>query len=114
MSQIDDESITEAFLAAGRDLGVEVVAPYVLMADGRRHKFSAFVPYFGNSKGIVIAAMPSSHALSEAARKVGLGISFVNQEMYGTYGRDHFIDMLTEWGFYGPDEKRPSWLKQSW
>lgn len=114
MNSRSDRSITEAFLTAGRELGIEVVAPFVLIVDGRRHEFPAFVPHFGCSKGIAVAPMPSDPTLSQAAQRADLGTSFVNPELYSSYGREHFIDMLTEWGFYGPAKKRPSWLDQSW
>ncbi len=105
--------VTEAFLAAGRDLKIEVIAPFDLIVDGKSHQYLAYLPHFGGPKGMVVAAIVADGGLHAAANRAGLYSSSVNSEVYDKYEREHFIDTLNDWGFYGPGEKRPPWLKPS-
>ena len=105
--------VTEAFLVAGRDLGIDVVAPFNLIVDGQGYQFLAFLPHFGGPKGMVVAAIDLDSGLGVAADKAGYYMSSVNVDAYGTYEREHYVDTLNDWGFYGPEGKRPSWLKPS-
>jgi hypothetical protein len=105
--------VAEAFLAAGRDLGIDVVAPFDLIVDGRGYSFLAFLPHFGGPKGMVVAAMTFDSGMEEAAAKTGYYVSSVNVDAYDKYDREHYIDTLNDWGFYGPGEKRPRWQKPS-
>jgi hypothetical protein len=103
------EQAIDAFRAAGRDLGVVIVAPFELNLDGRNYRFLAFLPHFGGPKGVVIAEMDSDRALYGVAEKAGYYISFVNADAYSKYDRGHFVDTLRDWGFYGSVEQRPHW-----
>lgn len=105
-----DKLVTAAFLAAGRDLGLDVVAPFELIVYGRVHRFLAFLPHFGGPRGMMVAAGPPDGALYEATQRAGHYVSFINADMYSTYEQRHFIDTLSDWGYYGPEENRPSWL----
>lgn len=107
------EQVIEAFRAAGRDLGIEVVAPFDLVVEGQRHQFLAFMPQFGGAKGMVVAEMDADRGLYGVAQNAGYYISFVNAETYDKYDRQHFIETLRDWGFYGPDEQRPRWVMAS-
>jgi len=106
----DHEGITRAWLAAGVDLGIDVVAPFTLIVDGQARTYLALVPHFGGGKGTVVAALPYAPVLAVHAKKADYRPSFVAVESYDSYRREHFIDTLMEWGFTGPTEKRPSWL----
>ncbi len=90
--------VIDAFTAAGRDLQIDVVAPFDAVVDGRSHQFLAFLPHFGGPKGMVVAASLSDHAAYAAADECGYYISFVNADVCSTYGREHFIDTLNAWG----------------
>jgi hypothetical protein len=103
--------VTEAFMVAEQDLAIEVVAPFDLIVDGQSYRFLAFLPHFGSPKGMVVAAGPSDDGLWTAAQKAGYYMSSVNVDVYSTYMREHFVDTLKDWGFYGPAEKRPPWLR---
>jgi hypothetical protein len=105
------EKVIEAFREAGRDLGIDVVAPFDLVAESGRHRFLAFIPHFGGSGGMVVAEIDSDRALYRVAEKAGYYISFVNADAYELYDRIHFIDTLRDWGFYGPSERQPSWWR---
>jgi hypothetical protein len=109
----DHRKISKAWMAAARDLGVDVIAPFSLTVDGRDHEYLALVPHFGGGKGIVVAALPSDRVLYADAKSADYRCSFVNVELYGAYERAFFIETLTEWGFTGPAEKRPAWLNEA-
>lgn len=106
-----DKLVTEAFLTAGRDLGIEVVAPFDVIVDGQTYRFLAFLPHFGGAKGMAVAAGPADSALYRAAQGAGHYVSFINTDLYNTYDQKHFVDTLSDWGYHGPAEGRPAWLK---
>ena len=110
------ESAVATWQEAARELAVEVVAPYVFAVEGREHRCLAFVPHFSGGI-IVIGREPPNFRqdpqLNADAKRQGHRVSYVNLELYWKYDRELFTDTLMEWGFTGPEEKRPIWLKES-
>ncbi len=107
---ITEHKVVEAWLAASRDLGITVIAPFTLSVNGRDQEYLAHIPDFGGGKGIVVASLPYDSASYAFAKSMNYRCSFVNVEMYRIYDRAFFIETLTEWGFTGSYEARPAWL----
>ena len=118
LNEKDLADVVDAWRTAGRELGLEVVAPFVFMVGGRTHQCLAWVPNFSHQRGIVVAgtAPPdfwTDAQLAKDAASEGYGFSAVNVVCYKRYDRERFIETLTEWGFTGPSEKRPKWLTET-
>jgi hypothetical protein len=102
-----DRAMIRAWLAAGRYLGVRVVAPYKLrLPDGKAVEVEAFLPDFGGPHGTVVVPLhderferaPATHHYVS-----GLGDS------YREFEPDWFRETLDDWGWYGPRSRRPAW-----
>jgi hypothetical protein len=109
-----DDRVIAAWQLAGRLLRVDVVAPFSFRASSESHVCTAYLPYFGGRNGIVMmeTAPPSfnvDQAVADDAARLGYKWSFINRDRYRAFDRDMFIGTLTEWGFFGPPEKRPEW-----
>jgi hypothetical protein len=103
-----DEKMIRAWLAAGRYLGVRVVAPYELrLADGEAVEVEAFIPDFGGPHGTVVVPLQDDERLKRAVATH----HFVSAlgETYREFEPDWFRETLDDWGWYGPSSGRPSW-----
>lgn len=98
-------ALASAWRRVAADLGIEVVVPYHL--DGR-FEFVALVRNFGSPKGmLVLASWDEKDA--DAAMQHGFGYSCVEAPFYGTYNRELFVDLLTDWRWTGDPAARPAW-----
>jgi hypothetical protein len=74
--------------------------------------FAVFLPDFGSKNGMVVGLLgwhlfdAEETAVANAAK---LYLSALNPETYSTFDRDHFVDTLNDWGWYGPDDEQPAW-----
>ena len=114
MATLEDASVVSAWKVAGTALDIEVVAPFTFTVSGRTHECSAFLPHFGREGGIVVAVTSPPDfvidtILAKDAKARGFDCSFVNVELYRDFDRTRFVSALVEWGFTGPEDKRPSW-----
>ena len=112
MISVEHNRIVEAWRAAARDLSIDITAPFSLTVDGRVHEYLALVHHFGGGRGIVVAALPWDRAQYEDAESEDYPCSFVNVRRYSKYERAFFVETLAEWGYTGPAERRPAWLKE--
>ena len=114
----EEEPIQEliaAWNAAGRELGIRVIAPFEFKTDLASYKCIAYLPHFGAKKGMLIRAVfppafETDTAFSAEAKKAGFFVSLVNAESYRVFDSDKFKEALTDWGFFGPSAMRPEWL----
>lgn len=100
-----DKDISQAWLEAAEDLGIRVVAPFTLQSD-TSVTFEAHVMDFGGPKGTVVGVLDDKLVDCRAAQGFytsNLAPSFRN------YERQHFVDTLNDWGWYGPEKLRPVW-----
>jgi hypothetical protein len=95
---------------AARELSIYVVAPFNFEVQAERYACLAWLPDFGGPHGMVVAALSASRELRRVAGSVGQPCSFVNPEVYRTFNRRRFIETLLDWGFTGPQERRPPWV----
>jgi len=78
----------------------------------------AFLPDFGGQNGMVICAMDlprvgTDQRLESLAKMQGLFCSFVNAPAFARVPVDDkvFKEALEDWGYYGPQDKCPTWFK---
>ena len=103
-----DSAMTRAWLAAGRYLGVRVLAPYELrVADDDTVEVEAFLPDFGGPHGVVVVALHDDERFKQAcaARRHVWGLG----DGYREFEPDYFRETLDDWGWYGPMSRRPAW-----
>jgi hypothetical protein len=103
--------MAEAWISAAKDLGIEVACPYDLDSQGRTYQYVVLIKYFGSPKGTLV--FPLAYRLDEAAvehgAQKGYFVSSLNEESYGRYDRQLFIDTLNDWGYFGEESERPQW-----
>jgi hypothetical protein len=101
-----------AWLAAAADLGLDVVAPYrVVDSENRAINGSALVRQFGSSAGALVLDLASTtQTETAAATRLGFFVAQVSAEAYASYDRDLFVDTLNDWGWFGPEQDRPTWF----
>ena len=97
----------EAWLEAGRELGIRVVAPFKLQtSDGTERWFEALIPDFGGPNGTV--AGNCNDELYDIRKQNGYYASNLYSS-YRKFDRQHFIDTLNDWGWYGGRRQEPPW-----
>ena len=101
-----------AWLAAAADLGLDVVAPYrVVRLENRAINGLALVRQFGSPSGaLVIDLAATTQSESESATRLGFFVSQVDGAAYASYDRDLFVGTLNDWGWFGPEQDRPTWF----
>ena len=115
-------TLAAAWNEAAIDLGLRVVAPYTLLPDdgGGPILLPAWVQDFGRAGGTLpYPGIPGR--LFAIDRRVydytlahGMYCSVLGVDSYGRYRRDAYVEMLSDWGYYGPADQRPSWLETLW
>lgn len=99
----------EHFIGILRELGVEVVSPFVVVLDGQPVRFDAYLPHYGSEKGVVFMLDMKQRLAqqSKAANFYGYFQSFLNADAETSL--THVKDTLDDWGYFGPEHLRPSW-----
>lgn len=111
---------SSAWEEACRKLGIKIVAPFTLKVGTQSVDCLAFLPDFGSPNGMVIGAIlgpkfETDACLTELAKRKGLFYSFINPSPFANTSVEEavFKEALIDWGFFGPEKKRPSWLARS-
>jgi hypothetical protein len=96
-------------------LDFQIEAPFTLQVEGQSIKCLAFLPDFGGPNGMLVGAtlpptFETDPRLIELAKRRGLYLSFVNPLGWNSFHEDAAKEALTDWGFFGPSSRRPSWL----
>lgn len=105
-----EAKVVAAWRQAAADLGIQFTSPIVLtLPDGSSHQYLGLVHQFGQRMGAVIsvADQPSTRLPNPQGNDYFWSILFV--PAYINYERQHFIDTLNDWQFFGSDADRPSW-----
>lgn len=99
-----DAALIEAWRIAASDLGFRLEAPYCLSTlTGERIWVEGFLPDFGGNRGMIFRGLENSASPTDRyISRIG--------PMYRQYKRDSFIEALSDWGWFGPAERRPDWL----
>lgn len=104
---------SQVWLVAAADLGIRVEAPFELRTDdGRVATCAAWLPDFGGPRGTVLASRFAPDWAPEAAAAAGYYTSGLNPAHYEPYDRARYVAALTDWGWYGDAEARPSWCPE--
>jgi hypothetical protein len=106
------DPLVEAWTAAARDLGLDIVAPFDLaLPSGTRIRVPLLLRQFGAREGMLLVA--DSKILKEAEDELvesGYGYSVLGGGGYEQYARDMFIETLRDWGWSGLESEQPRWL----
>ena len=106
-ARIVDGAISRAWLEAAKDLEIRVTVPFAVQAsDGDPIIYEAHILDFGGPKGTVVGVLDDR--LDDCRATQGYYYSNLSFS-YREYGRQHFIDTLNDWGWFGPWELRPAW-----
>ena len=102
------EPLSEAWRAAGLELGIRVTAPALVGgSSGERIECVALIADFGSVDGT--AAFPLSVQQSVTLPpELQSAVSFLNDDAYSEFERDLFIATLDDWGWYGAGDP-PEW-----
>jgi hypothetical protein len=108
--------MAQAWLDARDDLGIRVVHPFEFETpSGRRATtVGVYLPDFGSPLGTLLLCRFDADELDELADETEYFSSGLSPDHYEPYNRERFIETLSDWGWYGPNEKTPSWYDPSW
>ena len=104
--------LTQAWQLASKDLGIEVVAPYRLMLKcGVAVEATLLVRDFGASRGMLLSiTYEQFRVVTDELVAEGYGYSvFSGKDL--SYDQTYFVEILNDWGWTGPENRRPSWSK---
>jgi hypothetical protein len=105
-----NKEMIEAWRQAARDLGLKIQIPLKLTVDGDEINCYLLIEEFGSKKGTVVFSIDEMDDINGPG-KAGFYCSALNPLTYGKYDRDHFVETLTDWGYYGDKNNVPSWYK---
>ena len=111
--EIEKDKIAKAWRRAANELCIEVIAPFFIeLEDQSECEFIALIKGFGTSKGTLICSPEECDDLgySYLAEDHGYHCSGL-YAVYEEYDKDHFIDTLNDWGWFGDESAIPSWYK---
>ena len=103
-----------AWRIAAKDLGLEIVAPFLLKTERFSVTAEILLKHFGSEKGMLIV---SDYKLIEPHHdkiiQLGYGYATLAEPTrdwpFTDEEKDAFIEMLSDWGWSGPGEP-PDWL----
>jgi hypothetical protein len=107
--------LVEEWEAARDDLGLEIVAPYDLRITGNvAVRAEVLVRNYGARNGMLIV---TDYAVIQPWLKpleaLGYGFSTLEEptgDGREAYDRGTFIEMLSDWGWSGPEAEKPEWI----
>jgi hypothetical protein len=110
--QLPQNAMANAWREASIELGFEFVTPYTFVDQaGAKHTCSGLIVHFGGPKGtLVVSQYDEDPDADVAGAELGYYTSALSPFYYEKYDRDVFVETLVDWGWYGPDDKRPDWI----
>ncbi len=106
--------LVESWLQTADDLGIRIVAPFELVLEsGARVQAKVLVRDFGDRHGMLVVSdfeiIKRNH---DEIIRAGYGYSTMSEpRIEAEYDRDTSIEVLADWGWTGPEYKRPTWLE---
>jgi hypothetical protein len=106
-----DLQISQAWQEAQHDLGIEVELPFVFLASNSKSLTAlVLIKKFGNSHGtIIISINDDFKSFFQEAETAGYYCSALNPLSYSKYNREIFVETLNDWGWYGDEDRKPTW-----
>lgn len=110
-----ERRICSAWRRASEDLGVQFSAPFAVMTpSGQSYAYLGLVHDFGRSRGTLICMIEGDCPKLPVDLEGEYGVSLLG-DSYAVYERQLFEPTLSDWGWCGPADQRPSWLTgQPW
>ena len=110
--------VQKAWQTAATELAIRVRSGESLLGIQDDPARLLFLPDFGGPLGAVVFVQSFEDCSTDtfdldSPSSAGYYCSILSQESYSQFDRDHFIDTLVDWGFYGSDHYRPDWLPDS-
>ena len=106
---IEDTQLIEALNEATKELGLDCVSPYeVELKNGDTIVYLALIKEFGSPKGTLICSR--SVCPEGYSEEYKYFVSVLSHDYYFPYHRTDYIEMLQDWGWFGEDFRKPSWL----
>lgn len=105
----ETDSSSEVWKTASKDLNIEVVAPFDLKIENNQYRFIALIQHFGSPHGTLVLPLETDRDIVKRSQQCGYFVSRIKTDLYHPYRRDKFIDTLNDWGYCGPESKRPKW-----
>jgi hypothetical protein len=93
------------WITVGKELGIEVVAPYCLRTPGAEYEFPCLVPEFGARRGMVIM-VDFDQSAADAAAAEGFGYSCLEPD---TLDVEYAVECLMDWGWSDKGRQPPNW-----
>jgi hypothetical protein len=104
------ETVIDAWRKASKELGFEIQSPFFLTTGSERLiRFELMVEEFGSKLGTIILLTDDMTEFN-TPEKYGYYCSALNPENYSEYRREHFVDTLNDWGYFGEKSKTPEWV----
>ena len=107
-----DRRMLDAWLIASVDLDFQITTAITLPRPGEAPAtFLCLIHGFGSARGTLICTTDDElQQPFEIAKRAGFHASGLNPAVYETYERQHFIDTLEDWGWFGAGPA-PVWYK---
>ena len=104
--------MAEAWLDAAKDLGIRIDHPFTFTTKGgiTATTEGVYLPEFGGSNGTVLTCRFDPDGLDELADDTDYYRSWLNPHCYEPYEREHYIDTLNDWGWFGLPDDQPEWF----
>jgi hypothetical protein len=109
------DSIGSAWLIAATELSIRVEVPGNAEIGGARVACEVYLPDFGSPHGMAVFGLrvsrrgvPRDPILELSRRPTDPYYSQVSNRAYGHFDREHFIEALKDWGWFGEGEP-PDW-----
>lgn len=101
-----------AWLQAASDLGIRVVHPFTFTSrtGSTATTSGVYLPDFGAPAGTLLTCRFDGDEVYDAAEETDFFRSALSPHSYEPYNREHFIEALNDWGWFGPPGSKPSWF----
>ncbi len=110
---MNSTTLIQAWRLAAEDLGIEIVAPFVLsLPSGEQVHADVLVKDFGPMLVSTEAAEEMFRRLGDQLAADGYGYSvFCGEEL--AYDRKRFVEVLRDWGWTGEEGRWPGWYDEA-
>lgn len=109
--------LLEKWMVARADLGLDIVAPFVLrLSADQELKADFLVTKFGGRQGMLIVTdYAQVKPYVDRLHSLGYGFCVLEEprdSFNQTYDRETFVDLLSDWGWAGSQADKPQWLRE--
>jgi len=109
------ERVINSWKLASKDLNIKIQSPFILTTkNNKKVQFDLLVEKFGSKNGMIIFSFNKMHDIKLLIEN-DYSYSGLFLRSYSTYNRQHFIDTLNDWGYFGDVANTPDWYTgQPW